>query len=461
MKMTFEELESEFEKRIRKLNPDSFLDMAELNQKSAEILGEIVSENIFNFYNVEAVCKGILRRYCDKMNKTNSTLQKKYDEKNGLQIAPQKADFPTERVQKIINSLTDKTVPPETIQRRARNAIENVAKSFHDDYVRKNAEFRSKAGIKCYIVRETNGKCCKWCSSLAGRYLYVDAPDDIFRRHDNCTCMVTFENGRERQDVWSKKKWQVSTALEVPYQPFCAEKNQAENLQKNQLAKYIGLDKSKNNLTSVKNNSIMNDIELNLEIKSKYYSGKATLFDITDERIEKIPLIKTKILTDEQDIELQKYSKELLSYMKNDKSEREGLIAFNMNMKKIRQYKGDENKLSVSLPDDVTEQCVVIHNHPSGLIFSPKDLEQFSFHDEVRLLGAIGNNGNVYFIEKMKNFDSQQFDFDYYQLQNKHGKINEKNEFIPNSNEALFEFIEELLERGEECGFNTYIKTNT
>lgn len=242
MKMTFEELESEFEKRIRKLNPDSFLDMAELNQKSAEILGEIVSENIFNFYNVEAVCKGILRRYCDKMNKTNSTLQKKYDEKNGLQIAPQKADFPTERVQKIINSLTDKTVPPETIQRRARNAIENVAKSFHDDYVRKNAEFRSKAGIKCYIVRETNGKCCKWCSSLAGRYLYVDAPDDIFRRHDNCTCMVTFENGRERQDVWSKKKWQVSTALEVPYQPFYAEKNQAENLQKNQLAKYIELD---------------------------------------------------------------------------------------------------------------------------------------------------------------------------------------------------------------------------
>lgn len=55
-------------------------------------------------------------------------------------------------------------------------------------------------------------------------------------------CTVTLENGRERQDVWSKKKWQVSTALEVPYQPFYAEKNQAENLQKNQLAKYIELD---------------------------------------------------------------------------------------------------------------------------------------------------------------------------------------------------------------------------
>lgn len=244
MKMTFEELESEFEKRVRKLNPTNIFDMAEINQKSAEILGEIVSENVFNFYNVEAVCKGILRRYYDKVNKTNSDLQKKYDEKHGLQIAPQKADFPTERVTQIAESLTDKTVPPETIQRRARNAIENVANSFHDDYVRKNAEFRSRAGIKCYIVRETNGKCCEWCSSLAGRYVCSDAPDDIFRRHDNCTCTVTFENGRERQNVWSKKKWQVSSVLEVPYQPFVPEKSQAENLQKNQLAKYIGLDKS-------------------------------------------------------------------------------------------------------------------------------------------------------------------------------------------------------------------------
>lgn len=76
------------------------------------------------------------------------------------------------------------------------------------------------------------------------------------------------------------------------------------------------------------------------------------------------------------------------------------------------------------------------------------------------MLGAIGNNGNIYFIEKTENFDSQQFDFDYYQLQNKYGKIDDKNKFIPNSNEALFEFIEEILERGEECGFNTYIKTN-
>lgn len=29
------------------------------------------------------------------------------------------------------------------------------------------------------------------------------------QRHDNCGCSVTYENGRQRQDVWSRRKWEV------------------------------------------------------------------------------------------------------------------------------------------------------------------------------------------------------------------------------------------------------------
>ena len=50
---------------------------------------------------------------------------------------------------------------------------------------------------------------CKWCTNLAGRYEYGQEPDDVYRRHDNCGCTVTYENGRERQNVWTKKKWTV------------------------------------------------------------------------------------------------------------------------------------------------------------------------------------------------------------------------------------------------------------
>ena len=123
---------------------------------------------------------------------------------------PNKSPFPTERVDKAAHSLEDPTVPKETIERRAKSVTENCAESMHDDYIKENAGWRSQAGLDCYLVRDAGGGCCPWCQGLEGRYDYATAPDDIFRRHDNCTCSVTYECGRQRQDVWSKKTWQAS-----------------------------------------------------------------------------------------------------------------------------------------------------------------------------------------------------------------------------------------------------------
>ena len=47
---------------------------------------------------------------------------------------------------------------------------------------------------------------------MAGRYEYGTEPEDVYRRHDNCGCTTIYENGRQRQDVWSKKKWEVPAA---------------------------------------------------------------------------------------------------------------------------------------------------------------------------------------------------------------------------------------------------------
>ena len=44
---------------------------------------------------------------------------------------------------------------------------------------------------------------------MAGRYEYYSEPKDVYRRHDNCGCSVTYENGRQRQDVWSKRTWEA------------------------------------------------------------------------------------------------------------------------------------------------------------------------------------------------------------------------------------------------------------
>jgi len=214
----------------------------------------------------------------------------------------------------------------------------------------------------------------------------------------------------------------------------------------------------KNGLTSAQNDGIMNDIISNKKIKSKYYNGKLSLFDITVERIDKIPLIKFNTLSQENSRKLQQAGKDLLNYMQKDKTGLEGLITYDMSMKEIERHKGNSKNLSVSIPR-YNYNCIVIHNHPSGLIFSPKDLEIFSFNDEIRILGAIGNNGSVYYIEKTDDFDSMQFDYIYWKIKNKHGYTNSSGEYKYNTQDDMFKFIEELLEEGEECGFKTYIST--
>ncbi len=79
--------------------------------------------------------------------------------------------------------------------------------------------FRSDAGLKCWIVRTTDGKCCSWCTSIAGRYEYGKEPQSVYRRHDNCGCTVTYENGRQRQDVWSKRTWESDQPTPVRVEP--------------------------------------------------------------------------------------------------------------------------------------------------------------------------------------------------------------------------------------------------
>ena len=106
--------------------------------------------------------------------------------------------------------------------------------------MKENAKFRSDAGLKCFINRTTDGNCCKWCSSIAGRYVYGEEPQDVFRRHDNCGCSTIYENGRQRQDVWSKKSWEGPSLTRRDSAPAMLSTEQARQLQVRNLS-YRGL----------------------------------------------------------------------------------------------------------------------------------------------------------------------------------------------------------------------------
>lgn len=188
-----------------------FTDTARYTDRAAELLGEVLAVYVPDMppEEREALCKALLRQRYTDTNAMLNAVQRTLDAAQGLHLAPQIADYPEERVDQAAHSLADETVPMETIVRRAKSAPATIARSFQDDYIEKNASFRSSAGLKCYINRIAAGGCCKWCTAIAGRYSYGEEPGDIYRRHDNCSCSVTYENGRKRQDVWSKREWEA------------------------------------------------------------------------------------------------------------------------------------------------------------------------------------------------------------------------------------------------------------
>nr|DAG51890.1 MAG TPA: minor capsid protein [Caudoviricetes sp.] len=164
------------------------------------------------YYNIaDTILSGVLKDNYEIINSAAAECQLALDRKMGINIEPQRAPYPAERVQAAAGAASAPDISEEKMVRRMTSTTENITRSFYDDYVETNVKYRSEAGLECFIIRSDHGGCCKWCAALAGKYRYPEeVPKDVYRRHDNCTCTVTYTNGRKAQDVWSK------TSRELP-----------------------------------------------------------------------------------------------------------------------------------------------------------------------------------------------------------------------------------------------------
>lgn len=104
----------------------------------------------------------------------------------------------------------------DLIQRFLGEPARNLMHAMYDDYVEANVKFRSRSGMKTFIIRRQLGKCCDWCAGLAGIYESDKAPDGVYQRHDNCKCMVTFRNEEGvYTDAWTKKEYQNQRSARI------------------------------------------------------------------------------------------------------------------------------------------------------------------------------------------------------------------------------------------------------
>ena len=189
---------------------------AELNSLRTRAFGRALSGKVLDIAQGEreGTCTALLRKGCDYTNELAQAAQRAVLARQGLNLTPPTADFEEERARKIGHSLEDTTVPDETIQRRARSATENMLNSQYDRNMKKGADTCASAGLKTYIVRDSGSGCCKWCDEVSGKFVYGTEPKDVYRRHDNCSCTVTYESGRGRQNVWSKQYWSAEQERE-------------------------------------------------------------------------------------------------------------------------------------------------------------------------------------------------------------------------------------------------------
>lgn len=245
------------------------------------------------YYNIaDTILTGVLKDNYDVINSAAAECQKALDSQTGINITPQQAAFPTERVQAVVNAASVPDIAEEVMIRRMTAPAQNITESFYNDYVQTNVKFRSDAGLDCYIIRNDHGGCCEWCAKLAGKYHYPeDVPKDVYRRHDNCGCTVTYLNGRKAQNVWSKTKWNISDEeLEQmktagSRQPVRLDKRGGSGIMKenSSMAKFIPADTIENakeytlkfadkvNVKNVKNLNSLNTVNETLtDLTAKY-----------------------------------------------------------------------------------------------------------------------------------------------------------------------------------------------
>jgi hypothetical protein len=163
------------------------------------------------YYNIakRTVTPALQNNY-ELTNEVAADIQKIIDKDAGIGLGTVKADFPEERVQGLIDMMTQEGISLEDALAWLDEPIINNSEAFFDDYVDTNATFRNDVGLKATITREVAFNCCDWCAELAGTYDYDKAPPDIYKRHKYCRCIVTYKNERKAQNVWTKRQWESS-----------------------------------------------------------------------------------------------------------------------------------------------------------------------------------------------------------------------------------------------------------
>ena len=158
------------------------------------------------YYNIaQRLLTDVLGRNYELVSGYASDVQKNLNDEAKIGMKVQVPELNQDRIAGIVNRFSSED-NFEDVSWLLGEPIVNFTQSIIDDTIRKNAEFHAKTGMTPTISRHSTGRCCKWCDSLVGNYIYGEEPNNFYRRHQHCTCVIDYhpKNGK-RQNSWTKK----------------------------------------------------------------------------------------------------------------------------------------------------------------------------------------------------------------------------------------------------------------
>lgn len=159
------------------------------------------------YYNIaERILNPTLGNNYELIDKALETVQTNLNKKAGFGLRGIRTPLNQDRIDGFIERLSLEE-NFEDVKWILDEPVINFSQSIVDAGIANNVDFQAKSGLTPTVTRIVTGhKPCAWCRGLAGTYEYPDVPEDVYRRHDNCRCLVEYDPGNnKKQDVWTKQ----------------------------------------------------------------------------------------------------------------------------------------------------------------------------------------------------------------------------------------------------------------
>ena len=176
------------------------------NSFEKNISSEVLPDGHMYFNIADRILNSTLERNHILVATVSVEIQEILNRKAGLGLKGVSPEINRNRIKSIIERVVHEEIYDDVKWMLAAPVV-NFTQSVVDDTIQANAEFQYQSGLYPRIIRYTQGsETCEWCRNLAGIYKYPDVPDDVYKRHDRCDCVVEYDPGdARRQNVWTKE----------------------------------------------------------------------------------------------------------------------------------------------------------------------------------------------------------------------------------------------------------------